>query len=524
MKTLLRLTLALGLMLMLPLSIAAQSHTMTVDGTIVEDATDLDAQTYYPKWDVNDELCALLKVTIIGTLPEPLMLDVRGVGVTDRVERSNGEIWFYLPHHAKNLLFSCKGLEPLEPIAVRLREGRVYKMRIRANSHSQVVTNATPTSNYLKMILSEAGATVSLGKTPEYELVGRIVEGKLFSMRLNHGTYYYRVEHPLCQTATGVVTVGAESNEVAITLQPAWGQLSIDSTPSGATLYINGRRIGTTPCSPEEKFAQGTVEVRLLHNDYHPLTRTLTIAGNGERHSYTFELSPQFGTATVSCPDGEAEIWIDNEYKGKGRWTGTLNSLSSHLVESRRAGHIGQSVELEVTDGQRTSIEVGGPVAMYGTLDLAVEPELASVEIDGKAVGTAPLMVQLTATTHKVRLTAEGYHPDEFEVTIGHNKSSRMFRRMSQVKHIEKKEEPAFVKVEVMPSFMGGDLNTFRTWFSGEFKIPAIAAEYGIQGKVVMKFVIEKDGSVGGIEFLQSPDKVYEDEARRVLMKSPKWT
>ena len=85
-------------------------------------------------------------------------------------------------------------------------------------------------------------------------------------------------------------------------------------------------------------------------------------------------------------------------------------------------------------------------------------------------------------------------------------------------------EEPAFVRVEVMPSFMGGDLNTFRAWFSGEFKSPAIAAENGIQGKVVMKFVIEKDGSVGGIEFLQSPDKVYEDEARRVLMKSPKWT
>ncbi len=85
-------------------------------------------------------------------------------------------------------------------------------------------------------------------------------------------------------------------------------------------------------------------------------------------------------------------------------------------------------------------------------------------------------------------------------------------------------EEPVFLKVEVMPSFMGGDLNTFRTWFQGEFKIPAIAAENGIQGTVVMKFVIEKDGSVGNIEFLQSPDKVYEDEARRVLMKSPKWT
>lgn len=85
-------------------------------------------------------------------------------------------------------------------------------------------------------------------------------------------------------------------------------------------------------------------------------------------------------------------------------------------------------------------------------------------------------------------------------------------------------EEPAFIKVEVMPSFLGGDLNTFRKWVQGEFKIPAIAAENGIQGRVVVKFVVEKDGSIGGIEFLQSPDKVYEDEVVRVLNKSPKWT
>ena len=64
----------------------------------------------------------------------------------------------------------------------------------------------------------------------------------------------------------------------------------------------------------------------------------------------------------------------------------------------------------------------------------------------------------------------------------------------------------------------------FRSWVAQEFKIPAIAAENGIQGKVVVQFVIEKDGRLSSIEFLQSPDRVYEDEVRRVLMKSPKWT
>ena len=93
-----------------------------------------------------------------------------------------------------------------------------------------------------------------------------------------------------------------------------------------------------------------------------------------------------------------------------------------------------------------------------------------------------------------------------------------------EVEEEEIVEEQAFVKVEKMPSFMGGDLNTFRAWVSGEFKIPAIAAENGIQGRVVVKFVIEKDGTIGDIQFLQSPDKVYEDEVRRVLKKTPKWT
>ncbi len=93
-----------------------------------------------------------------------------------------------------------------------------------------------------------------------------------------------------------------------------------------------------------------------------------------------------------------------------------------------------------------------------------------------------------------------------------------------EVQQEEIQEETPFLKVEVMPSFQGGDLNTFRAWVASEFKIPAIAAENGIQGKVVVQFVIEKDGRLTNIEFLQSPDRVYEDEVRRVLSKSPRWT
>lgn len=94
----------------------------------------------------------------------------------------------------------------------------------------------------------------------------------------------------------------------------------------------------------------------------------------------------------------------------------------------------------------------------------------------------------------------------------------------AQQNHDSVNEQSVFESVDEMPMFMGGDINTFGDWFAGEFKIPAAAVENGIQGRVLVKFVVEKDGSLGDIEFLQSPDKVYEEEVSRVLKSSPKWT
>ncbi|MFQ7502488.1 MAG: energy transducer TonB [Alistipes finegoldii] len=54
-------------------------------------------------------------------------------------------------------------------------------------------------------------------------------------------------------------------------------------------------------------------------------------------------------------------------------------------------------------------------------------------------------------------------------------------------------------------------------------KVPAEAFEKGIGGRVVLSFVVEKDGSVSDIEKLQAPDASLWEEARRVIASSPKW-
>ena len=84
-------------------------------------------------------------------------------------------------------------------------------------------------------------------------------------------------------------------------------------------------------------------------------------------------------------------------------------------------------------------------------------------------------------------------------------------------------EEEIFVTAEEMPTFQGGDLSKFRNWVQNNVKYPQIALENGIQGNVVIKFVVEKDGKLSNFQVLQSPDKTLSDAAVQVLQKSPKW-
>ena len=65
-----------------------------------------------------------------------------------------------------------------------------------------------------------------------------------------------------------------------------------------------------------------------------------------------------------------------------------------------------------------------------------------------------------------------------------------------------------------MPSFQGGSLNDFRNWVQSKVRYPAIAQENGISGKVVLTFVIEKDGRLTNIQVLQTPDRSLSEEAK----------
>lgn len=83
-------------------------------------------------------------------------------------------------------------------------------------------------------------------------------------------------------------------------------------------------------------------------------------------------------------------------------------------------------------------------------------------------------------------------------------------------------EGEVFQVVEQMPEFPGG-MDKLMEYLSKNIKYPSIAMENNIQGRVVVEFVVNKDGSIVEPKVMRSVDTSLDNEAMRVIKSMPKW-
>ena len=84
----------------------------------------------------------------------------------------------------------------------------------------------------------------------------------------------------------------------------------------------------------------------------------------------------------------------------------------------------------------------------------------------------------------------------------------------------EEEQNKIFEVVEQQPQFPGGSVNG---WLADHIKYPVVAAENGISGRVVVQFVVERDGSVSQVKVVRGVDPSLDKEAQRVISSMPKW-
>ncbi|MFV0544741.1 MAG: energy transducer TonB [Bacteroides sp.] len=91
-----------------------------------------------------------------------------------------------------------------------------------------------------------------------------------------------------------------------------------------------------------------------------------------------------------------------------------------------------------------------------------------------------------------------------------------------KVEEEEPEEQTIFEVVENMPEFNGGQAALMQ-YLAKNIKYPTIAQENGTQGRVIVQFVVNRDGSIVDAKVVRSVDPYLDKEALRVINSMPKW-
>lgn len=197
------------------------------------------------------------------------------------------------------------------------------------------------------------------------------------------------------------------------------GNIVIDSTPKGATIFVNSIEKGKTPISVQN-VRTGTYTITLKLDGYAESTDTVTVT-EGKTTTYSPVLEPVAATGSISVkstPSG-ATIYLDGREEGETPFVITGVSPGSHTIRLTRTGYDDYSVPVSVVSGKTAQLtilltssddEEDLEPSTTGSIAVSSVPSGASVFLDGEKKGTSPVTLKgVTGGAHTVKLTLTGY-------------------------------------------------------------------------------------------------------------------
>ena len=226
------------------------------------------------------------------------------------------------------------------------------------------------------------------------------------SMSVNIGTTHtYKIECNLYHEESGTVMVN-DRMTIEKKLRPAYGYINVTTSPEqGAKVYVDGKYIGESPIKTA-KLASGTHTVRVMKDMFKMKEQSFTVT-DGQTTNANITMTANFVMLTVNT-DADADIYVDEEYKGKGRWTGRV-SEGLHNVEARKANHRSSTKTVDLVLGENKTMTLEAPKPISGSIDVNSSPMSAEIYIDGKHYGQTPNYInEILIGTHELKLEKQG--------------------------------------------------------------------------------------------------------------------
>lgn len=253
----------------------------------------------------------------------------------------------------------------------------------------------------VKVALKEPGAEF------EGNVMGEVqFTGSEYLVYLPNGTKRLGIKHPdFLPTTIVFADYGtkkiASSTTYGLKVKTNKKQAKVDNSkkgmavfnikPSNAMLLIDGRIADGSGGAYTLSLPYGIHYYTVKLNDFSINNQSVQIDKNAK--TINVDLTEFFAKVDVSCKTEDADILINNEQKGIGKWGGMMIP-GIYTIEVQKDGCHSQSRQVELKDNDTINVEFTALKTITGSLSVEYEPAGADVLLNGKKVGVTPLEIK----------------------------------------------------------------------------------------------------------------------------------
>lgn len=209
----------------------------------------------------------------------------------------------------------------------------------------------------------------------------------------------------------------------------------VESDPTDATIILldEGGTEVTRGQAPVEHTADAGRYVLLLEHPEYRQVRTPIQVSSGRYYIFHIEMSqpPAFLQITSSVPG--STVYLDDRSVGAVGTTpwGDVVRTGAHRVWIERPGYVTVEQAIQVGLGQEQVVAVNQERLPFGMARVLTNVDEASVEIDGQALGMAPVDHQLDPGEHRVRVTSQGMKEYDTTFNVSRGQTTRVLVRLN---------------------------------------------------------------------------------------------
>ena len=216
------------------------------------------------------------------------------------------------------------------------------------------------------------------------------------------------VDAPLYRaTSKSIIVRGRNLTEnISITLDPAWGNLTIDSKPTNASVSIDDQEVGVTPL--EIKVEEGTHDLSIKADKYKTFSQSFTIAIKQNLTVPEITLIPADAKIDIQTQPTQAAVIVNGEYRGISPLLLTVKPMQTHKLQIYKAGYQLSNQEISLLPEQQKLQQI---TLSHDTaaVRFSITPNDAELFIDGVARGKGSQTINLNTLPHKISVRKVGF-------------------------------------------------------------------------------------------------------------------